>query len=84
MIKIVKLILLIGFCSVALSLGFVIWVYLKYYFIKMLIIENYMFHNTQSLYDTYFKHQISVFKYKRILGKLADANVICSYWVDET
>ena len=84
MIKIVKLILLIGFGSVALSLGLVIWVYLKSYFIKMLIIENYMFHTTQSLYDMYFKHQISVFKYKRILGKLADANAICSYWVDET
>lgn len=84
MIKIVKLILLIGFGSVALSLGLVIWVYLKSYFIKMLIIENYMFHNTQSLYDTYFKHQISVFKYKRLLDKLADANAICSYWVDET
>lgn len=84
MIQIVKLILLIGFCSVILSLGFVIWVYLRYYFIKMLIIENYMFYTTQSLYDSYFKHQISVFKYKRILDKLAADNIICSYWVDET
>jgi hypothetical protein len=84
MIKIVKLILFIGFCSVALSLGLVIWVYLKHYFIKMLIVENYMYHTTQSLYDMYFKHQISVFRYKRILNKLADDDSIASYWVDET
>ena len=68
---ILKLIVLCAFIFLVISLSFIFGCKLKAYFIKMLILENYYrFSDPQSLYDTYFENQVSVFKFRRVLDSL--------------